>query len=172
MVWPRNVFLISVVTVSEVPVKSASFVAKEIWLQKKNSKFVNVTWQIALCNLDIRLLSILKPLLVWILATWSQTSHSCLPPFDIDHLEIANFPNESIVYYFLGNFEKALFIRSCHEEVILTRKWHNWAGTAFIQGDSTVGSKLIGRTLPLRGKISMIFVNSSQSSKTDSQTEV
>ena len=44
---------------------------------------------------------------------------------------------------------KALFIRSCHEDVILTRKSHNCAGTAFVQGDSAGGSKLIEQTLPI-----------------------
>ena len=40
-----------------------------------------------------------------------------------------------------------LLIRSRHEDVILTRKSHNCAGTAFVQGDPTGGSKLIEQTL-------------------------
>ena len=38
-------------------------------------------------------------------------------------------------------------MRSCHEDLILTRKSHNCAGIAFIQGDSAGGSKLIEQTL-------------------------
>ena len=67
--------------------------------------------------------------------------------FDIDHLEIANCSNLSIVFYLVGSFGQALFIRSCHEDAILTRKSHNHAGTAFVQGDSAGGSKLIEQTL-------------------------
>ena len=70
-----------------------------------------------------------------------------LPLFDVDHLEIANCPNLTIVFYTLGNFGQALCIRSCHEDLILTRKSHNCAGIAFIQGHSTGGSKLIEQTL-------------------------
>ena len=40
-----------------------------------------------------------------------------------------------------------MFIRSCHEDVIFTRKSHNCAGTAFVQGDSVGGSKLTEHTL-------------------------
>ena len=47
----------------------------------------------------------------------------------------------------MGNFGQALCIRSCHEDLILTRKSHNCAGIAFIQGDSAGGSKLIEQTL-------------------------
>ena len=78
-----------------------------------------------------------------ILATRSQTSHSCFPLFH-DHLEIANC---SIVFYPLGNFGQALCIRSCHEDLILTRKSHNCVGIAFIQGDSAGVLKLIEQTL-------------------------
>ena len=53
----------------------------------------------------------------------------------------------SIVSYLLGNLGQALFIRSCHEDVIFTRKSHNCAGTAFVQGDSACGSKLTEQTL-------------------------
>ena len=38
-------------------------------------------------------------------------------------------------------------MRSCHEDVILTREEHNCTGTAFVQGDSAGGSKLIEQTL-------------------------
>ena len=34
-------------------------------------------------------------------------------------------------------------LKHCHEDVILTRKCHNCAGTAFVQGDSAGGSKLV-----------------------------
>ena len=47
------------------------------------------------------------------------------------------------IYYLLGDLGHALFIRSCHKDVIFTRKSHNCTGTAFVQGDS-VG---LGRTL-------------------------
>ena len=53
----------------------------------------------------------------------------------------------SIVSYLLGNLGQAFFIRSCHEDVIFTRKSHNCAGTAFVQGDSVGGSKLTEQTL-------------------------
>ena len=49
----------------------------------------------------------------------------------------------------MGDFGQALLIRSCHEDVILTRKSHNCAGTAFVQGDSAGGSKLIEQTLTM-----------------------
>ena len=42
---------------------------------------------------------------------------------------------------------QALFIRSCHEDVIFSRKSHNCAGTTFVQGDSVGGSKLTEQTL-------------------------
>ena len=82
-----------------------------------------------------------------ILATWSQTFHSYFPLFDVDHLKIANCSNLTIVFYPLGNFGQALCIRSCHEDLILTRKSHNCSGIAFIQGDSAGGSKLIEQTI-------------------------
>ena len=81
-----------------------------------------------------------------ILATLSQTSHSCFPLFDVDHLEIANCSNLTIVFYPLGNFGQALCIKSS-EDLILTRKSHNCAGIVFIQGDYAGGSKLIEQTL-------------------------
>ena len=81
-----------------------------------------------------------------ILATWSQTSHSCFPLFNVDHLKIANCSNLIIVFYPLGSFGQALCIRSCHENLILIRKNHNWAGIAFIQGDSVGGSKFSEHT--------------------------
>ena len=52
-----------------------------------------------------------------------------------------------LVYYPLGNSGQALFIKSCHEDLILTRKSHNFSGIAFIQGYSVGGSKLIEQTL-------------------------
>ena len=63
-------------------------------------------------------------------------------------MEIANCSNLTTVFYPLGNFGQALCLRSCHEDLILTRKSHNCAGFAFIQGDSAGGSKLIEQTLP------------------------
>ena len=68
-----------------------------------------------------------------------------LPLFDVDYLEIANCPNLATFFYPLGNFGQALCIRSCHEDLILTRKGHNGAGIAFIQGDSAGGSKFMLR---------------------------
>ena len=47
----------------------------------------------------------------------------------------------------MGDFWQALLIRSCHEDVVLTRKSHNCAGTAFVQGHSAGGSKMIEQTL-------------------------
>ena len=82
-----------------------------------------------------------------ILATWSQASHSFFPLFNVDHLKITNCSDLTIVFYSLGKFGQALWIRSCHEDVILTRKSHNCAGITFIQGDSAGGSKLIEQTL-------------------------
>ena len=81
------------------------------------------------------------------LATPSQTFYSYLPLFDLDHLKIGNCSNLIIVFYPLGNFGQALCIRSCHEDLILTRKSHNCSGIAFIQGESASGSKLIEQTL-------------------------
>ena len=72
-----------------------------------------------------------------------------LPLFDLDRLEIANCSNLTIVFYTLGNFGQALCIRSCHEDLIMTRKSHNCAGITFIQGDSAGGSKLIEQTIAL-----------------------
>ena len=77
-----------------------------------------------------------KLLLILILATRSQTSYSCFPLFDVDHLEIGNCSNLTTVFHTLGNFEPALCIRLCHEDLILTRKSHNCVGIAFIQGTS------------------------------------
>ena len=71
-----------------------------------------------------------------------------LPLCDIDHLDMANFSNLDIVFYLLGDFGQALFIRSCLEDLILTRKSHNCSVTAFVHsGDSAGGSKLIKRIL-------------------------
>ena len=86
-----------------------------------------------------------------ILATSSQAFHSYFPLFDVDDLKIANCSNLAIVFYLLGNFGQALCIRSCHEDLILTRKSHNCSGIVFLLdlGDSAGGSKLIEKTLPL-----------------------
>ena len=70
-----------------------------------------------------------------------------LPLFDVDHLEIANCSNLTTVFHPLCNFGQVLCIRSCHEDMILTKKSHNCAGIAFIQGDSASGSKLIEQTI-------------------------
>ena len=78
-----------------------------------------------------------------IFAKSSQT-FQLLPP---DHLKIANCSNLTIVFHPSGNFGQALCIRSCHEDLILTRKSHNCSGIAFIQGDSAGGSKLIEQTI-------------------------
>ena len=78
----------------------------------------------------------------------SNISH-LLPLFNVGHLEIANCSNLTIVFDPLGNSGQALCIRSCHEDLILTRKSYNCAGIAFIQGDSAGGSKLIEQTLLL-----------------------
>ena len=77
----------------------------------------------------------------------SQTSHSYFPLFDVDHLEIANCSHLTIVFYHLVNTGQALCIRSCHEDLILTRKSHNCPRIAFIQGGSAGGSKLIEQTI-------------------------
>ena len=74
------------------------------------------------------------------------------PLFDVDHLKIANCSNVTIVFYALGNFGQALCIKSCHEDLILTRKSHNCAGIAFIQGNSADGSKLFEQTLLANSK--------------------
>ena len=62
---------------------------------------------------------------------------------------MANCSNLTIVIYPLGSFGQALCIRSCHEDLILTRKSHNCTGTAFIQGNPVGGSKLIEQSLAL-----------------------
>ena len=82
-----------------------------------------------------------------IVATSSQTSHSYFHLFDVNHLKIANCSNLTIVFYPLGNVGQALCTRSCHQDLILTRKSHNCAAIAFIQEDSVGGSKLIEQTL-------------------------
>ena len=84
---------------------------------------------------------------------------SCFPLFDVDHLEIVNCSNlTTTVFYPLDNFGQALCIRSCHEDLILTRKSHNWAGIAFIQEDSAVGSKLIEQTLDIRSARDWVLI--------------
>ena len=47
----------------------------------------------------------------------------------------------------MGNFGQTFCMRSYHEDLILTRKSHNCAGIAFIQGDPAGGSKLIEQIL-------------------------
>ena len=49
--------------------------------------------------------------------------------------------------------------------MILTRKSHNCAGTAFVQGDSAGGSKLVEQTLPCSTNFpdKLPFVNSRKS---------
>ena len=56
-----------------------------------------------------------------------------LPLFDVDHLEIANCSDLTIVFYPLGNRGQALCIRSCYEDLNLTRNSNNCIGIAFIQ---------------------------------------
>ena len=51
-------------------------------------------------------------------------------------VEIANCYNLTIVICHLGSFGQALCIRSCHEDLTLTRKSHNCTAIAFNQGDS------------------------------------
>ena len=66
-----------------------------------------------------------------------------LPPSlsDVDHLKTANCSLSFTLWAILGKH-----IRSCHENVILTRKSHNCSWIAFIPGDSAGGSKLIEQT--------------------------
>ena len=53
-----------------------------------------------------------------------------------------------------------LFIRSCHDDAILTRKSHKFTGTAFPRGNSAGGSKLNGKTfsLGIRWTLSLFVV--------------
>ena len=60
-----------------------------------------------------------------------------------------------------------MFIRSCHEDVIFTRKSHNYARTAFVQGDSAGGSKLIERTLLCIIFISLVQRRGTTNERTD-----
>ena len=62
-----------------------------------------------------------------------------LPPVQIDDLEIANCSITALSCTVAGDFGQALLIRSCHEDVVSTRKSHNCAETAFVQGDSAGG---------------------------------
>ena len=77
-----------------------------------------------------------------------STCRSCFPLFDTDDLEIANCSIKALCFTFWAILGKHCLIKSCHEYVILTRKSQNCAGTAFVQGDSAGGSKLIEQTLP------------------------
>ena len=64
-----------------------------------------------------------------------------------------NCSNLTTVFYTLGNFGQASCSRSCHEDLILTRKSHYWTMIAFVQVDSAGGSKLIEQTLVLPSDI-------------------
>ena len=86
-----------------------------------------------------------------ILATWSQTSSSCFPLFDVDLLEIANCSDLTIVFYPLGNFGKALCIRSCHEDLILIRKSHNWLGLHLFRENLQVAQSWLNRLYDTEG---------------------
>ena len=81
------------------------------------------------------------------LAIWFQTYRSCVPLFHIDNLEIANYSSKNIVFNFLGDFGQAMWMRSCHEDMILIRRSHNCTGTACVQGDSASCSNLTEQTL-------------------------
>ena len=102
-----------------------------------------------------------------ILTTSSQTFHIYFPLFDVDHLKIANCSNLTIFFYPLGNFGQS--IRSCHEDVILTRKNHNCHGTAFILRDSAGGSKLIKQTL-LGNRLTLLWSFSASNMSPDTRT--
>ena len=88
-------------------------------------------------------------------ATWFETYRSCFPLFDIDDFEIEISLLKHCLLLF-GRFRASIvIIRSCYEYVILTRKSHNCAGTAFVQGDSAGGSKFIEQTFNWR--VSALF---------------
>ena len=53
----------------------------------------------------------------------------------------------TILFKYFIQLVLSSFIRSCHEDLILTRKSNSCAGIAFILGDSVGGSKLIEQTL-------------------------
>ena len=77
----------------------------------------------------------------------SQKSLNCFALFDVDDLEIADCSGKALFVTYLGDLGQVLIIRLCHEDVIFTRKSHNCAGTAFVQGNSAGGSKLTEQTL-------------------------
>ena len=79
----------------------------------------------------------------YVISNFSQL----LPLFDIDHLEIKNYSNLNIVFYFLGDFGQVLLTRPCHEDVIMIRKSFNCTGIDIVQGDYAGGSKLIEQVL-------------------------
>ena len=79
--------------------------------------------------------------LIFVSELLSQVKSDCHENLEIANCSIKHFP------LLLGDFGQALLIRSCHKDVILTRKSHNCAGTAFVQGDTAGGSKLIEQTL-------------------------
>ena len=68
-----------------------------------------------------------------------------VPPFDVNHLQIANCSNLSIVYCFWAILGKHCLHNRAMK--MLTRKSYDCAGTAFVQGDSAGGSKLIEQAL-------------------------
>ena len=73
-----------------------------------------------------------------------------LPRFIPTNLEVANCSDLSNVYYFLGDFGLALFIRLYLEDVVFVRKDYNCYGTVFVQGDFAGGSELTEQTLTVR----------------------
>ena len=84
------------------------------------------------------------------LGTASPFDSNQLLPRLIPILEMANCSDLSIVYYFLGNFGLALFIRLYLEDVVFVRKDYNCYGTVFVQGDFAGGSELTEQTLTVR----------------------
>ena len=83
-----------------------------------------------------------KTAFMLILAASSQTFHSYFPLLNVVHLKSKML----IVVYPLGNVGQELCIRSCHEDLILTRKRHNCSSIGFIQVGLCSGSKLIEQT--------------------------
>ena len=108
-----------------------------IWLQNDHAKFVGafhlsrrVSDENRACSISILFFKIKDP---FDGRSFSMCSHD--PFFGTNKNRILKN----------GSCERAL--RSCHEDVIFTRKSHNCAGTAFVQVDSAGGSKLIEQTL-------------------------
>ena len=90
-----------------------------------------------------------------ILATWSQTSHSCFPLSDVDHLEIencSNLPLSFTLWAISGNHclqDHAMKIWFWQERAIIVLGLHSF------RGDSAGGSKLIEQTLIIHLKLSL-----------------